>query len=148
MKKLIKKIIKEELPLKNKKLLSMIESIGIVATSNIIGGFDKLSKILDFDLDDIDTQEMLVKNFIYFNDQNVVEIDSLDIRKSNNGNKIITINGTTTDSAANIESWFVITMCNEANLFFPFRIDASWRPVFQSKRIKIFLDAELLYHED
>lgn len=148
MKKLIRKIIKEELSSRQEKILSMIKSIGIVATSNIVGGFDKLSKILDFDLDDIDTQEMLVKNFIYFNDQNVVEIDSLDIRKSNNGNRIITINGTTTDSAANIESWFVITMCNEANLFFPFKIDASWRPVFGTKGVKIFLDAELLYHED
>lgn len=147
MKKLIKKIIKEELSSRQEKILSMIKTIGIVSTSNAVGGFDNLNKILNLDLDDIDTQEMLVKNFIYFYDQNVVEIDSLDIRKSNNGNKIITINGTTTDGAANIESWFVLTMCDEANLFFPFRIDASWRPVFQSKGIKIFLDAELLYHE-
>lgn len=147
MKKLIKKIIKEELSSRQEKIFSMIKTIGIVSTSNAVGGFDNLNKILNLDLDDIDTQEMLVKNFIYFYDQNVVEIDSLDIRKSNNGNKIITINGTTTDGAANIESWFVLTMCDEANLFFPFRIDASWRPVFQSKGIKIFLDAELLYHE-
>ena len=156
MKKTIRKILREEF-LTQSHLLSIVESTnlqkdveilmknsGVIVASKAVGGIDRLSKILNIDMDDAKTQEMLVKNFIYHFKTEEVDISFLSIRKSKNGNTVIEINGTTDDQAANIGSWIVRYICDEANKFFPFNISAIWEPSFASRNIKVFLDADII----
>jgi hypothetical protein len=63
LKESIKKVLSEE-TLKD-SLTDLIKTYGIERASKTVGGFKRLAKILELDLDDVDTQEMLVKNFIY-----------------------------------------------------------------------------------
>jgi len=156
MKKTIRKILREEF-LTQSHLLSIVESTnlqkdlenlmknsGVIVASKAVGGIDRLSKILNIDMDDAKTQEMLVKNFIYHFKTEEVDISFLSIRKSKNGNTIIEINGTTNDQAANIGSWIVRYICDEANKFFPFNVSAIWEPYFANRNIKVFLDADII----
>jgi hypothetical protein len=62
MRDIIKKILKEETSLQS-KLQNMIDTKGIDIASTAVGGMKNVAKILNLDLDDIKTQEMLVKNF-------------------------------------------------------------------------------------
>ena len=63
LKESIKKVLSEE-TLKD-SLTDIIKTDGIERAAKTVGGLTRLAKILELDLDDVDTQEMLVKNFIY-----------------------------------------------------------------------------------
>lgn len=134
----IKNILKEETK-RQEKLSELVKRTGIVNASNIVGGFDKLSNLLQLDLEDIDTQEMLVKNYIYFADVEDVKIDFIEVKNRSN-RKLIKIYFDTDSNARNIESWYSRTITDEMNDFFPFKIDVSWHPVNYPKA-KIMIDA-------
>ena len=63
LKENIKRILKEETSLQS-KLQSMIDTKGIDIASTAVGGMKNVAKILNLDLNDVDTQSMLVKNVI------------------------------------------------------------------------------------
>jgi hypothetical protein len=147
MKDIIKKILKEETSLQS-KLQSMIDTKGIDVASTAVGGMKNVAKILNLDLNDIDTQEMLVKNFIQHTKVDEVDVQSVDVRPSASG-KILTVNIKTDDTSSNVTSWYVNEICNYLNKeLFPFRVSPSWHPVFASGGCKIFLDANIIGDEE
>jgi hypothetical protein len=77
----IKKVLKEETSIQ-KKLMDLFKNQGIKAATTAVGGFDNFSKILNLDLNDIKTQEMLVKNFIYHNELEGIDILHLEIDRN------------------------------------------------------------------
>jgi hypothetical protein len=115
----IKRVLKEETSLQN-RLNEMIKSLGVVLASKAVGGFDNLVKILNLDLDDLKTQEMLVKSFIYHADIEDVDILHLEINRDRPDKVRIKIHFNTNNPASNMESWLVRTLCDEMNKFFPF----------------------------
>jgi hypothetical protein len=147
LKENIKRILKEETSLQS-KLRNMIDTKGIDVASTAVGGMKNVAKILNLDLDDIDTQLMLVKNFIENTKVDEVDVQSVDVRPSASG-KILTVNFKTDDTAANVASWYVREICEYLNKeLFPFRVQPSWNPVFASGGCKIFLDANIIGDED
>ena len=62
----ILKILREEDTDIQKNVRNLLNNRGIDFASSVVGGFKNVVKILNLDVTDIDTQEMLVKNFIYF----------------------------------------------------------------------------------
>jgi hypothetical protein len=147
MRDIIKKILKEETSLQS-KLQNMIDTKGIDIASTAVGGMKNVAKILNLDLDDIDTQEMLVKNFIQHTKVDEVDVQSVDVRPSASG-KILTVNIKTDDTSSNVTSWYVNEICNYLNKeLFPFRVSPSWHPVFASGGCKIFLDANIIGDEE
>jgi hypothetical protein len=86
MKDIIKKILKEETSLQS-KLQNMIDTKGIDVASTAVGGMKNVAKILNLDLNDIDTQEMLVKNFIQH-----TKVDEVDVQSTENIVKFSDIN--------------------------------------------------------
>lgn len=148
LKENIKRILKEETSLQS-KLQSMIDTKGIDIASTAVGGMKNVAKILNLDLDDIDTQSMLVKNFIQHTKVDEVDVQSVDVRPSASGGKILTVNFKTDDTAANVASWYVREICEYLNKeLFPFRVQPSWNPVFASGGCKIFLDANIIGDEE
>lgn len=144
----ISRMLREDVSNRAKeKLNQILKSQGVVSASKAVGGFQKLSKVLNFDLNDMDTQEMLVKNFIYFDNTEEVNVNYLDIRTSANGGKVININGTTTGTAGNMDSWYINHICDKLNNFFPFRVQPAYHPVFAARGIRMFIDAELVFQE-
>lgn len=131
-----------------KNLLGLMKTYGVVAASKAVGGIQRLSKILDIDLEDSNEQRILVKNFIYFHDVEDVKIDYLEIKTPSSGGQIIKVHGTTTDTASNMDSWYINHICDAINKFFPFNVAPSYHPVFASAGIKIFIDSELIYIGD
>lgn len=131
-----------------KNLLGLMKTYGVVAASKAVGGIQRLSKILDINLEDRNEQKILVKNFIYFHDVEDVKIDYLEIKTSSSGGHIIKVHGTTTDTASNMDSWYINHICDAINKFFPFNAAPSYHPVFASAGIKIFIDSELKYIGD
>ena len=121
------------------RLNSLMKTSGVVIASKAVGGFNNLVKILQLDLENIDTQEMLVKNYIYFADVEDVEVDFIEVKNRAN-RKLIKIYFETDSNARNIESWYSRTITNEMNDLFPFKIDVSWHPVNYPKA-KIMIDA-------
>ena len=147
MKDIIKKILKEETSLQS-KLQSMIDTKGIDIASTAVGGMKNVAKILNLDLNDVDTQSMLVKNFIENTKVDEVDVQSVDVRPSASG-KILTVNFKTDDTAANVATWYVREICEYLNKeLFPFRVQPSWNPVFASGGCKIFLDANIIGDEE
>jgi hypothetical protein len=147
MKDIIKKILKEETSLQS-KLQSMIDTKGIDMASTAVGGMKNVAKILNLDLNDVDTQSMLVKNFIENTKVDEVDVQSVDVRPSASG-KILTVNFKTDDTAANVASWYVREICEYLSKeLFPFRVQPSWNPVFASGGCKIFLDANIIGDEE
>jgi hypothetical protein len=143
MRDIIKKILKEETSLQS-KLQNMIDTKGIDIASTAVGGMKNVAKILNLDLDDIDTQLMLVKNFIEHTKVDEIDVQSVDVRPSVSG-KLLTVNFKTDDTAANVTSWYVTVICDYLNKeLFPFRVQPSWHPVFAAKSTKIFLDAKVV----
>ena len=128
----------KETPLQ-KKLSKLIKQSGAVIASKAVGGFNKLVKILQLDLEDIDTQEMLVKNYIYFASIEDIEVDFIEVKNRAN-RKLIKIYFGTDSNARNIESWYSTTIKDEMNDFFPFKVDVSWHPV-NYPQAKIMIDA-------
>ena len=131
-----------------KNLLGLMKTYGVVAASKAVGGVERLSKILDINLEDRNEQKILVKNFIYFHDVEDVKIDYLEIKTSSSGGYIIKVHGTTTDTASNMDSWYINHICDAINKFFPFNAAPSYHPVFASSGKKIFIDSELKYIGD
>lgn len=140
MKELIRHILKEETNLK-KTLQSSIERFGYFEVSKLIGGFDNLCNILELDLDDINTQVILVEDFIYFADIDEVEVDSIEVKNRAN-RKLIKVYIQTDSNVRNIESWYVRTIVDDMNNFFPFKVDVSWHPV-NYPHSKIMIDASI-----
>ena len=91
LKENIKRILKEETSLQS-KLQNMIDTKGIDMASTAVGGMKNVAKILKLDLSDVDTQEMLVKNFIQHTKVDEIDVQSVDVRPSASGGKILTVN--------------------------------------------------------
>ena len=144
----IRRILREETSLQS-RVNELINTKGIVLASTTVGGLDTLSKILNLDLNDVDTQEKLVKNFIYFYDlkEEDITIDFLEVRTAASGGKIIKVNGTVTDDWENFNSWYVLHICGEMGRFFPFKTQPTGYPVFASRGVNIFIDSEFSYEE-
>jgi hypothetical protein len=143
----IKRVLKEETSLQN-RLNEMIKSLGVVLASKAVGGFDNLVKILNLDLDDIKTQEMLVKNFIYYNKLEGIDILHLEINRNKPDKVRIKIHFDTNLFASNVESWVTRTMSDEINKFFPFKSAPYWEPVFATRGVTVVLDSEQITNED
>jgi DNA-directed RNA polymerase subunit RPC12/RpoP len=144
----IRKVLKEETTLQ-KNLIGLFKNQGVEVATAAVGGFDNFAKILNLNLDDIDTQEMLVKNFINYTKVDDVEVSFIEVRTSSSGNRIIKIYLETDDPTLSLESWYVNTVCDYMNnKLFPFRVKPTWTPVFVSGGAKIFLDAEIVKEED
>ena len=147
LKENIKRILKEETSLQS-KLQNMIDTKGIDIASTAVGGMKNVAKILNLDLNDVDTQSMLVKNFIENTKVDEIDVQSVDVRPSASG-KILTVNFKTDDTAANVASWYVREICEYLNKeLFPFSVQPSWNPVFASGGCKIFLDANIIGDEE
>jgi len=93
----IKRILKEETSVQT-KLKNKIDSIGIADVIKLIG-LNNIVKILNLDLNDVDTQLMLVKNFIYHTKLRDIEVSFLEVKNSASGGKIIKIYFTTQSNA-------------------------------------------------
>ena len=153
----IRRILKEETSL-SIKLKNLIDNKGIDMASTAVGGIKNVAKILNLDLDDVDTQEMLVKNFIYHTKIDQIDVLFIEVRSSGSGGKILTINLKTDDTASNVTSWYVHEICNYFNgrqdspelnkTLFPFKVKPAWHPVFELSGCKIFLDAKIVDEEE
>jgi hypothetical protein len=129
-------------------LNELIKSRGIVDASNSVGGFDNLVKILNFDLDDINTQEMLVKNFIYYAKLEGIDILYLEINRNRPDKVRIKINFDTNIYDSNVNSWVTRTMSDEINSFFPFKSSPYWEPSFAGRGVTVVLDSEEITKDD
>jgi hypothetical protein len=147
----IRKILREDTEEKSSrkiKLQNLVDEVGIELASNAVGGFDNLVKILNLDLNDIKTQEMLVKNFIYYKLDEDVEISFLEVNR-NRPNKVrIKIYFKTNLMASNMVSWVARTMSDEINKFFPFKAAPYWEPAFAGRGVTVVLDSEQITNED
>jgi hypothetical protein len=144
----IRRILKEETSL-SIKLKNLIDNKGIDMASTAVGGIKNVAKILNLDLDDVDTQEMLVKNFIYHTKVDQIDVSFIEVRSSGGVGKVITINLKTDDTASNVTSWYVHEICNYLNKkLFPFKVKPAWHPVFELSGCKIFLDAKIVDEEE
>jgi hypothetical protein len=144
----IRRILREETTLQS-RVNELINTKGVVLASTMVGGLDTLSKILNLDLNDVDTQEKLVKNFINFYDlkEESIIIDSLEVRTTVNRGKVIKVNGTVNDDWENFSSWYVLHICGEMERFFPFNTQPYDHSVFTNSGVKIFIESEFLYEE-
>jgi len=153
----IRRVLTEETSL-SVKLKNLIDNKGIDMASTAVGGMKNVAKILNLDLDDVDTQEMLVKNFIYHTKIDQIDVLFIEVRPSASGAKILTVNLKTDDTASNVTSWYVHEICNYFNgkqdspevnkKLFPFKVKPAWHPVFALSGCKIFLDAEVVDEDD
>jgi hypothetical protein len=126
----------------------MIDTKGIDMASTAVGGMKNVAKILNLDLDDVNTQEMLVKNFIKHIKFNDIEVVNITDKISPTGNKNIILHVKADDPTINV-SWYVTQICDYLNKeLFPFKVRPSWNPVFASKDVKIFLNAEVIDSEE
>ncbi len=105
---------------------------------------NNIVKILNLDLNDVDTQLMLVKNFIYHTRLRDIEVSFLEVKNSASGGKIIKVYFTTESNAGNIESFYARVLCEESEELFPFRVVPSWEPVFASRNVDNRL--KLVFH--
>ena len=142
----ILRILKEETSIQT-KLKNKIDSIGIRNVIKLIG-LDTIVKTLDLDLNDVDTQLMLVKNFIYHTRLRDIEVSFLEVKNSASGGKIIKVYFTTESNAGNIESFYGRVLCEESEELFPFRVVPSWEPVFASRNAKIFINTEKIKDDE
>jgi len=146
LKENIRKILKEETSIQT-KLKNKIDSFGIRSVIKLMG-LNTIVKVLDLDLNDVDTQLMLVKNFIYHTKVEDIELSFLEVKNSASGGKIIKVYFTTESNASNITSWYVHNLCDELDKLFPFRVKPSWSPVFGSRNSKVFLDSEVIKDDE
>lgn len=135
------KILSEDTSLKV-RLESMLKSKGVILTSKSVGGVVNLVKILGLDMDDLKTQEMLVKNFIYNTNIPDVDISFLEINKNRPDKVRIKIYFRTNLIASNMESWVISTFRDEMNKFFPFKSTAVYEPAFAGRNTTVVLDSE------
>jgi len=147
MKKLIRHTLKEETGIQN-RLNQLIKQSGIINASNAVGGFTNLVKILGLEMSDLKTQEMLVKNFIYYVDIEDIDISHLEINKDRSDKVRIKIHFETNNPASNMESWLVRTLCDEMNKFFPFKTAPFWEPAFAGRGVTVILYPEQIVNND
>jgi hypothetical protein len=144
----IRKVLSEE-TLKD-SLTDLIKTDGIERASKTVGGFKRLAKILEIDIDDIDTQEKLVKDFIYSDNTEGVEVSFIEVRTGRSGGKIIDVHikHYFADNVGNLTSWYVNEMLDKIRKVFPFTVGAVWHPVFTSTKPRISLDCHIVNDED
>jgi hypothetical protein len=142
----IRRILKEETSVQT-KLKNKIDSIGIRNVIKLMG-LNTIVKVLDLDLNDVDTQLMLVKNFIYHTKLRDIEVSFLEVKNSASGGKIIKVYFTSESNAGNIDSFYARVLCDESEELFPFRVVPSWEPVFASRNVKIFIDTEKIKEDE
>lgn len=144
----IKKVLSEE-TLKD-SLTDLIKTDGIGRASKTVGGFKRLAKIMDLDLYDIETQEKLVKDFIYHDNTEGVEVAFIEVRTGRSGGKIIDVHIREyfDGNVGNLTSWYVNEMIDKLKKVFPFQISAAWHPVFTATKPRISLDCHIVDTED
>jgi hypothetical protein len=143
----IRRILKEETSLQS-RVKEMIESRGVVVASKVVGGIDNLVKILGLEMDDLKTQEMLAKSFIYHVDIEDVDILHLEINRDRPDKVRIKIHFDINNPASNMESWLVRTLCHEMNKFFPFKTAPYWEPAFAGRGVTVILYSEQIVNDD
>ena len=145
----IRKVLREEKSNRTQeKLKEMIKTLGVVLASKAVGGIDNLVKKLGLEMDDLKTQEMLAKSFIYYSDIEDVDILHLEINRDRPDKVRIKIHFNTNDPASNMQSWFVRTLCDEMNKFFPFKTAPYWEPAFAGRGVTVILDSEQIVNGD
>jgi len=145
----IRKVLREDISNRaQEKLNQVLKTQGVVSASKVVGGINNLVKKLGLDMDDLKTQEMLVKSFIYHADIEDVDILHLEINRDRPDKVRIKIHFNTNNPASNMESWLVRTLCDEMNRFFPFTIAASWEPAFAGRGVTVVLDSEQIVNGD
>lgn len=144
----IRKILNEE-TLKD-SLTDLIKTDGIERAAKTVGGFKRLSKILEIDLDNIDAQEKLVKDFIYSENVEGVEVSFIEVRNGISGGKIIDVHikHYFDDNISYIDSWYKQIMLDKFRKVFPFQITDVREPVFFKTKPKISLDCHVIEDED
>lgn len=142
----IKKVLSEE-TLKD-SLIDLIKTDGIERALKTVGGIKRLAKILEIDFEDINVQEKLVKDFIYYDNTEGVEVAFIEVRTGRSGGKILDIHiREYFDGPVNIVSWYVNEMLDKLRKVFPFTVGASWHPVFTSTKPRISLDCHVIEDE-
>jgi hypothetical protein len=145
----IRKVLREEKSNRTQeKLKEMIKTLGVVLASKAVGGLDNLVKKLGLEMDDLKTQEMLAKSFIYHTDIEDVDILHLEINRDRPDKVRIKIHFNINNPASNMESWLVRTLCHEMNKFFPFKTAAFWEPAFAGRGVTVILDSEQIVNGD
>ena len=146
LKESIRKVLKEE-TLKD-SLIDLIKTDGIERALKTVGGIKRLAKILEIDFEDINVQEKLVKDFIYYDNTEGVEVAFIEVRTGRSGGKILDIHiREYFDGPVNISSWYVNEMLDKLRKVFPFTVGASWHPVFTSTKPRISLDCHIIEDE-
>ena len=146
LKESIRKVLKEE-TLKD-SLIDLIKTDGIERALKTVGGIKRLAKILEIDFEDINVQEKLVKDFIYYDNTEGVEVAFIEVRTGRSGGKILDIHiREYFDGPVNIASWYVNEMLDKIRKVFPFTVGASWHPVFTSTKPRISLDCHIIEDE-
>jgi hypothetical protein len=148
LKERIRKILNEE-TLKD-SLTDLIKTDGIQRASKTVGGFKRLAKILEIDLDDINDQAKLVKDFIYSENVEGVEVLFIEERTGRSGGKIIDVHlkHYFDDNVSYIDSWYKQIMLDKFKKLFPFDVRDVGHPVFFSTKPKISLDCHVIEDED
>ena len=145
----IRRILREDISNRaQEKLNQVLKTQGVVSASKVVGGINNLVKKLGLETDDLKTQEMLVKSFIYHADIEDVDILYLEINRDRPDKVRIKIHFNTNSPASNMESWLVSTLNHEMNRFFPFTIAASWEPAFAGRGVTVILDSEQIVNGD
>ena len=143
----IKKVLSEE-TLKD-SLIDLIKTDGIERALKTVGGIKRLAKILEIDFEDINVQEKLVKDFIYYDNTEGVEVSFIEVRTGRSGGKILDIHIKQyfDGVVGNLTSWYVNEMLDKLRKVFPFTVGASWHPVFTSTKPRISLDCHVIEDE-
>ena len=145
----IRRILREDISNRaQEKLNQVLKSQGVVSASKVVGGINNLVKKLGLYMDDLKTQEMLVKSFIYHTDIEDVNILHLEINRDRPDKVRIKIHFNTNDPASNMQSWLVRTLCDEMNKFFPFKTAPYWEPAFAGRGVTVILDSEQIVNGD
>ena len=145
----IRRILREDISNRAQgKLNQVLKTQGVVSASKVVGSFSNLVKKLGLETDDLKTQEMLVKSFIYHADIEDVNILHLEINRNRPDKVRIKIHFDTNNPASNMESWLVRTLCDEMNKFFPFKTAAFWEPDFAGRGVTVVLDSEQIVNGD
>ena len=126
LKSKILKIIKEETSFQN-KIENLLDTQGVYKTSNVLGGLDQLVSVLDLDLNDESTRDILVINFIeHIEGLNVISVN-LDINHL--GRKILTVE--IGDPHSRYFGPYAGGISQLINEFFPFKTQPIGHPVFR-----------------
>jgi hypothetical protein len=144
----IRRVLREDVSNRaQEKLNQVLKSQGVVSASKVVGGINNLVKKLGLDMDDLKTQEMLSKSFIYHADIEDVDILHLEINRDRPDKVRIKIHFNTNNPASNIQSWLVRTLCDEIS-FFPFKSSPYWEPAFAGRGVTVVLDSEQIVNGD